>query len=200
MKHLGIIVIIVISFSACTAEKCTRICLKDFNLSVLPLWEKQTDVNLAYRKNNKLISLFKSAARDSISIFDRRVFFEEISGLSQLGAYDLDSLVVVEVKRSGEVYTSRKYLLGFCGQEVIIIKFQSRPEKWEFIRGYRSEARKLDAAVKSLTERSDNTIYWGNRITDLVAVSTFRGNNDVSVEVLGTLSEKQSIALDIIER
>lgn len=66
-------------------------------------------------------------------MFDRRAFLSEISNLSQLDVYKFDSLIVIEVNRGGEVYTSEKYLLAFCGPEVVIVKFQLSSKKWELI-------------------------------------------------------------------
>lgn len=200
MRYLGVIILIIVFSSACRSDKCTRSFSKNFNFSVLPLWEKQTNINIELRKNNKLMSFFKSAAQDDISIFDREIFLKNISNLSQLNAYSFDSLMVVEVNRCGEVYTSKKYLLAFCGQEASIIKFQLGPEKWKLIQVYESKTDKLGDAVKLLTDRSDNTIYWGDNITDLVAVSKFRDHNEISVEVFGALSKKQYKALGVMEK
>jgi len=42
--------------------------------------------------------------------------------------------------------------------------------------------------------------YWGGNVNDLVSVSKFRDNNEISVEVFGSLSKKQYEALDIMEK
>ncbi|CAM4114611.1 hypothetical protein SAMN06265348_103287 [Pedobacter westerhofensis] len=200
MRYLGLIILIIVCSSACRTEECIRSCSTDFNISVLSLWEKQTNINIKYRRNNKLRSLFESAAKDKISIFDRRIFLQDISNLKELDLYKFDSLIVIEINRSGEVYTSKKYLLASCRQDVVIIKFQLSPKKWELIQTYKLRKDKLDDAVKLLTNRSDTTIFWGDNVTDLVAVSKFRGQNEISVEVFGNLSEKQYKALGIIEK
>jgi len=200
MRYLGIIILLIVLSSACRSDKCTRTFSKDFGSSILPAWEKQTDMNLAYRKNDTLISLFKSAVKDSISLFERELFLKDVSNLKELDSYKFDSLIVVEVNSSGERYRNIKYLVISCNEETSVIKFQLNQGQWDHIHDHKVKTSKMNEAVKLLMDRTDTTIYWGNSITDLVAVSKFRSNNDISVEVFGTLSEKQYNALGIMEK
>lgn len=200
MRYLGIIILLIALSSGCRSDKCTRTFSKDFGLSILPVWAKQTDMNLADRKNDTLMSLFKSAAKDSISFFERERFIKNLSSLKELEGYRFDSLIVVEVNSSGEVYLRTKYLLVSCGQETTIIKFRLGLVKWDLIQVHKVGTNNVDEAMRSIIDRNDNTVYWGGNVNDLVAVSKFRENNEISVEVFGSLNKKQYDALDIMEK
>ena len=120
--------------------------------------------------------------------------------MRELESYKFDSLIIIEVNSSGEVHLRRKYLLVSCGQETTIIKFRLGSEKWDLIQAHKLATNDVIEAIKSITDRSDNMAYWGGNVNDLVAVSKFPGNNEISVEVFGSLSKQQYEALDIIEK
>lgn len=198
MRYIGIIILLVVLSSACRSDHCNRTFRKDFNLSILPIWEKQTEMNLGYRKNDTLISLFKSATRDGVSFFERELFLRNVLTLRELKGYKFDSLVVIEVNTSGEVHLRRKYLLASCGKKTTIIKFQLTFEKWNFIQVHDAEASDVIEALKSILDRSSNKAYWGGNVNDLVVVSKFQDDGRILVEVFDTLSEKQYLALGIV--
>lgn len=199
MRYLYTIILLILFFSACKSDECTRTFSNDFGLSTLPIWEKQTNVNLTYRKNDSLISLFRSAAENNISFFERERFIKDILDTEELKNYKFDSLTVVEINTSGEVNLRRKYILVSCGKKTTIIKFRFSTEKWKFIQVQNVKTSDVDAAINSIINRTNNTIYWGSNINDLVAVSKFLGHEKISVEVFNTLSERQYRALSILE-
>lgn len=200
MRYLRLIILLVVLSSACKSDKCKRTFSKDFSLSILPVWEKQTVMNLSSHKNDTLISLFKLAAKDSISFFERKRFIKDLLVLKELKSYKFDSLNILEVNSSGEFYLRRKYLLVSCGQETTIIKFRLGSGKWDLIQSHKVATNNVIEALKAIADRSDNPSYWGGNVNDLVAVSKFRDNNGISVEVFGSLSKKQYEALDIMEK
>jgi len=199
MRYLCIIILLVLS-SACKSDRCSRTFSNNFGLSILPVWAKQTDMNLADRKNKKIMSRFKSAATDSISFFERERFIKDVSSLKGFESYKFDSLIVVEVNSSGEVYSRTKYLLASCAQETTIIKFRLGPRKWDLIQVHKVGTNIVEKAMRSIIDRNDNTVYWGGNVNDLVAISKFLENNEISVEVFGSLNKKQYDALDIMEK
>jgi len=200
MRYLSIVILVIIFFSACDADRCTQSFSRGINISVLPPWERKTQIDIGNQKYNKLLSLLKSEKEDKISIFDRKAFISDLSKTKQLIDYKFNSLIIVEVNSSGERYRRIKYLVALCGFETTIAKYQLNQGKWELIKVNKIKTKEVDDAIRVLTDRNDNTIYWGDNMNDLVAVSKFRGHNEISVEVFGTLSEKQYKALGILER
>ncbi|NQX38364.1 hypothetical protein SAMN05421820_101381 [Pedobacter steynii] len=200
MRYLSIVVLVVIFSSACRDYKCTQSFSENFNLSVLPIWERKTQINMVNQNDDKLVKILKYEREDKVSIFERQAFLNSLSKEEQLNDYKFNSLIIVELNSSGERYKSIKYLLLSCDSETTVIKYELNQGKWELIKTHLIKTGEIDSAINVLTNRSDNTIYWGYNITDLVAVTKFRERNEITVEVFGSLSKKQNEALKVMEK
>jgi len=167
-------------------------------LSVLPLWEKETQINMASQNDHKLVSLLKLEKAYKVSIFERKDFLNDLFKRNRLDGYKFDSLAIVEFNSSGERYMSTKYLLASCGLETRVIKYELNLGKWELTEVHVVKSVEIDRAVKLLTDRSENTIYQGYISSDLLAVTKFRGHNKITVEVFSSISKKQYEALKVM--
>jgi hypothetical protein len=192
------LIFLCVLFTSCHNKNDTLCFSKAFNLSVLPLWDVKTKINVAFHNNKRLVSLFNSASKDNISLFDREQFLKEVSNLAQTNSYKYKSLIVVEFNSSGERYVRTKYLIMFQNQKAQVLIFQRNQGRWEFIKAHTKETHDVSEAISSIMDRSDGEIYWGSSINDLVAISKFEEDNKILVEVFGSLSKKQYNALSII--
>jgi hypothetical protein len=161
---------------------------------------RKTQINIDTQNDSKLASLLKYEREDKISVFERQAFLNDVFKLEELKNYKFNSLIIVELNVSGERYSSIKYLLVSCDSETTVIKYELNPNKWELIKVHVVKTDEIYSAIKLLTDNSDNTIYWGNNVTDLIAISKFGKHNEINVEVFGGLSKKRFDALKVLEQ
>lgn len=198
IRYLSVIILVVIFSSACRYDKCTQSFSEQLNLSVLPLWEKKTQINMASQNDNRLVSLLNLERAYELTVFDRKDFLNDLFKKNQLDGYKFESLAIVEFTSSGERYMMTKYLLATCGSETRVIKYELNLGKWELTKVRIVNAEGIDRAIKLLSQRSDDTIYKSYAI-DLLAVTKFRGHKKITVEVFGSISETQNEALKVME-
>jgi hypothetical protein len=200
MKHLFTLLLVVAFFGACNHEKCILVFSKDWNESILPIWDTETYNNVVHEKKDSLISIFADYSKADISMFQRKLFFKTISKLPNLKTYTFDSLIVVEINRSGERITMSKYLVPYCTHGGSIIEFQLNQGKWQFIRSHKINANKFRKSINVITAKNNDKSYWRAGINDFIVISKFASHSKTSVEVLEHLSEKQYNALSILDR
>lgn len=199
IRYLSVLILVVVFSSACRYDKCTQSFSEQLNLSVLPLWEKKTQINMASQNDNKLVSRLNLEREYKQSIFDRKDFLNDLFKKNQLDGYKFESLTIVEFTSNSEKYKQVKYLLASCDLETRVIKYALNQGKWELTKVRIVNAEKIDRAIKLLSDRSGDIFYESHGI-DLLAVTKFRGHHKITVEVFGSISKKQNEALKIMEK
>ncbi len=200
MRIFSAIILLTVLLSSCKEEECKLSFSQSFNSSVLTLWEQQTYNNLNQRKDPKLLSLFASPKKNSASIFLRKDFFRDVLALKKLQNYRFDSLVVIEITNTGEDNLLVKLLLAYRKQKVEVIKFHHSINTWKPVRNYEEKKDVVDKLVKQLSSPDSMPYYWGLYVTDVLAISKFRGIKDYAVSVYGSLSEPRFKALIQLKR
>lgn len=195
MKNFFKLLLAVVFLVACNDERCLVTFSEEWSEAILPDWDKQTHANVVHQKNDTLLSIFTSAAKEKISLFERESFLKEISKLPNLNKYTFDSLIVIEINSSGERNMRVKYLLPYCQQKGSLIKFELNQGGWEFIWSHKIEANKLSVAVNALMAESNKKSDWGAYNSGLTVISKFASHTKTSVKVSDSLSEMQGNAL-----
>jgi hypothetical protein len=200
MKHLFTLLLVVAFFGACNNEKCILVFSKDWNESILPIWDTETYNNVVHERKDSLISIFMDYSKADISMFQRKLFFKTISKLPNLKTYTFDSLIVVEINSSGERITMSKYLVPYCTHVGSIIEFQLNQGKWQLIRSHKINANKFRKSINVIMAKNNDKSYWRAGINDFIVISKFASHSKTSVKVFEHLSEKQYNALSILDR
>ncbi|WP_316829161.1 hypothetical protein [Pedobacter miscanthi] len=197
MKYKITLILGLLTLTACTDEsKCNRNFHDVLNVSTFQLWEKQTSLDINTSKNVKLMFLLKSEQKLGISIFHRQIFLKNgLHGIKDLENLKFDSLVIVEMNKSGEVNEEVKYIVASCSENTTIFKFELHRGKWKIDNIHEAKTKRINHVINILNHRTENDPYSGSGINDLVSISKFLTNDKITVKVLSYVDKEQFEAL-----